>query len=460
VEIALSTAGATRTPTPQQGIAEEDAIDELDVLIFDKDQKYIGRRHAYKVNVSYGYTNIYRATMPVGDDYHIHLLANCKSLLDTHDPEKGSGTLLTTGTVWQTVREGLIDLPTRLVPPSSGYASLPMWGTAANVDIQKDLITHVNIDMLRAVASVDLDAHTVQDSFKLQEVYLYYAPDKGYVAYTGIPVAPAYNTVPYVPTSMETTQTTTYAVPVAASNKVLSKLYLYENPHNTRDNAVKQRTRVIVGGQFKGKGDASWRAISYYPIDFIKHETNPAPHDTYRIINRNWKYLFNIIEVTGPGYETPGIAVENFPVNMGVGVIEWSQVHEDVYIEGPFHISLARKEALLYKEAGSVDNLPVTSNIPVDQLTMAFTTTTNGTQTSITNGIQNDWFKVETIVTTTSSSTALTAFRVTALQGYDSAHANDTVKITFGRIKFEITIEQINQSQNGWDDGGGEETDL
>jgi hypothetical protein len=452
VEIAVSTTAATRTPSPVVGTTEENAIEELDVLIFDDQDNYLFRRRAYKVPVSYGYTNVYRATMPEGTDYNLQIFANCKTLLDAEDPTLGVvGGLLEAGTAWTTIREGLVDLPARLVPPTIGFALLPMWGTAAAVDIQRDEITQVAIEMLRSVASVDIDAspQVVKDVFELVDARFYYAPDCGNVAYTGIPVSPLYNEVPYVPAAMKTTLAP-YAVGADAENKIFSKLYLYENSYNTRDNAEKQRTRIIIGGKFDGG------ATTYYPVDFIKHETQPEPHDVYRLINRNWKYLFNIVEVTGPGYEDPGTASQNFPVNMGVSVIEWNQVHEIIYIEGPYFISLARREAELFREAGSTDNIAITSNIPEEDLVLNFTTAANGTQVNIDPGIENDWFRVEKIV---NSSDELVAFRITALQDYNSAHALDVVRVTYGRIEFELSIEQINQSQNGWDDGGGEDID-
>lgn len=329
-----------------------------------------------------------------------------------------------------------------------------MWGTVSNVDIQKDLVTRVDIEMLRSVASVDLNASAVKDSFRLKEACLYFAPDQGYIAYNAaIPVSPPYNTVPYVPAAMKTTLAPSF-VEADADNNLLSKLYLYENPYNTRENSEKQRTRVIVSGQFKSKQDADWGAVTYYPIDFIKHEET---EDVYRQINRNWKYLFSIIDVTGPGYSTPEIASENYPVNMGITVIDWNQIHEVIYIDGPYHISLERREALLHKQANSKDDIAVVSNIPPDQLKMKFLSTDNGTQTDVTDGIQNEWFKVEKVLDNDGN---LIYLRVTALKDYESSHSIDTVEITFGgRVKFEISIEQVNQSQNGWDDGGGQDID-
>jgi hypothetical protein len=452
VEIAVNMSAPTRTPSPTVGSNEENAIEELDVLIFDDQDKYLCRRRAHKVPVSYGYTNVYRATMPEGEGYNLQIFANCKTLLDGNDPEQGvTGGLLQKETPWATIRGGLIDLPGRLAPPSTGYTLLPMWGTAATVDIQRDVITRVNIEMLRSVASVDIDASTqeVRNVFELIDARFYFAPDRGYAAYTSMPVAPLYNSTPFAPDAMRTTLAP-YAVNADATNKVFSKLFLYENPYNTRDNADKQRTRVIIGGKYNGG------STTYYPIDFIKHETQPALHDVYRQINRNWKYLFNIVTVTGPGYGDPGSASQNYPINMGVSVIDWNEVHEDIIIDGPYYISLARRESLLHMEAESTDNIAINSNIPVDDLIMNFATDKNGTQTTLDAGIQNDWFKIEKVVV---GNDTFVALRITALKAYDSSHTLDTVKMTFGRIAFEISIGQINQSQNGWDDGGGEDID-
>jgi hypothetical protein len=89
---------------------------------------------------------------------------------------------------------------------------------------------------------------------------------------------------------------------------------------------------------------------------------------------------------------------------------------------------------------------------------MEFTTNDNGIPADITDGIQNDWFKIELVK---DEQDKLTAFRATALQDYDSSHALDAIKVSFGgRLEFELSIEQVDQSQNGWDDGGGQEEDL
>jgi hypothetical protein len=388
--------------------------------------------------------------MPEGDGYELQIFANCRELIDEQDPANSG--ILQEGESWKNIREGLIGAATRLGPVSSGYPLLPMWGTVTGVKIQKDLVTRIDIAMLRSVASVDLDASAVKNSFKLNGANLYFAPDKGYIAYNE-KLEGSYNETPYVPDNMTTTVNTTLAE-ADADNKLLSKLYLYENPHNTRDNSDKQRSRVIISGKFRKEQTTPWEEVAdtYYPVDFIKHDAEQG--DIYRQINRNWKYLFNIVEVTGPGYTTPEIASVNYPVNMGITVIEWNQVHEDIYIDGAYHISLARREAQLNKEANSTDDIAVHSNIPPAQLDMAFKSTTNGTQTTVTNGIKNDWFQVEKQLDDEGN---LIALRFTALQAYNSSHSLDAIEVTFGsRVKFEISIEQINQSDNGWDDGGEE----
>ncbi|MDR0544414.1 MAG: hypothetical protein LBG30_03585 [Odoribacteraceae bacterium] len=449
VEIALS-ATDTRSPLPAPGSAAEDAIDELDVLLFDKDHKFLARRRAYKLPAHHGHTSLYRATVPAGEGYELHVFSNCRALLDSRDPAEGAGELLVAGAAWPSIREGLVDYPARLLPSPAGRAPLPAWSMVERVDIRKDVVTRVDVAMLRAVASVDIDASPVRDSFKLEGARLYFAPDRGRVAYTSVPAPPAYNTAPYVPPDMQTT----FDAPLVAAdadNALLSKLYLYENPYNTRDESARQRTRVVIAGRFKGKRDADWRPLSYYPVDFIKHEKQ----DVYRQINRNWKYLFNIVEVSGPGYDTPDVASENYPVNLRVTAINWNQVHEEILVDGPYRVSIARREALLCREAGARDDVAANSNIPLDQLKMNFLSTVNGAQVSVANGIRNDCFQVEKVA---DSDGRLAAIGVIALQAYDPARALDAVEITFGgRVSFRVSIEQTNRSHNGWVDGGEEE---
>lgn len=167
VEFLLTSSPGTYSTTDPGTLAER-TVSELDVLVV-KDDIFQYRRQAIQSVTSF------RTTLVIDEGLTLYFIANQRTLLE-------NSTELVEGKSWENdIRPSLIlQDPTGLI----NAQLLPMWGIKSNVTIEKDIINQIgNINMLRAVASVDVYNTEETDVFTLQEAYLYFVPDKGYLGH-------------------------------------------------------------------------------------------------------------------------------------------------------------------------------------------------------------------------------------------------------------------------------------
>ena len=103
---------------------------------------------------------------------------------------------------------------------------------------------------------------------------------------------------------------------------------------------------------------------------------------------------------------------------------------------------------ILYRETNSTVTVGVKSNLLSEVITLAFKTDTNGTATILTNGIQNNRFKVELISDVNGYPISL---KITALGDFDTDNASansDTIILLSGRIRLEIQLSRYNLGKN------------
>ncbi|MCD7978709.1 MAG: hypothetical protein LUG51_16795 [Tannerellaceae bacterium] len=434
VEMHFLTPAQTYSVTDPGGITER-TIKELDVLVFKNDE-YQYRRQAY---LSAG---TYRTTLRVDNGLTLYFAVNARSVVESC-PE------IVEGKSWDNdIQPALIlNNPTSLI----GSDSIPMWGIKENVNIVPAVVNQIEgIFLLRAVASADI--YNSEEDFVLKEAYIYFAPDKGYLAPTSSNYVASDKSV-IVPESPADMANLTQSVGFqeATGGNIIYKLYLYENDAPTDVIGPKRFSRLVLGGSYLDG------PVTYYPVDFAEDGNNTILQAT-----RNFKYLVNISAVNGPGYEDPDIASEEFDSRMTVNVIDWNmkEDHELVF-DGPHYISLESKYVYLFKPAGSKNTLSMTTNIETGKIQMEFMDSGNGAMVEVDNlTIQNDRFKVEILL---DSNEEIYALRFTALQEYDpdvKSHNFQDVRLYSNRMEFVITIEQLDESPNEWIDGGNKETTI
>lgn len=457
IELVHSTQSATRTPVADPGSEEERKISELDLLVFNStDGTFMYTREAYKLT-----TGKFRATLTEttgSETLKVYLLANCRTQINA----KKSG--WTVGTdEWSDIYDDLVDDdPARLVSSAEPQpVILPMWGEHTGQVSTSQVNKWGPILMLRSVASTDLyvEDNTKNADFELKALHLYYAADKGYLpALNGSGTPTQYS----VPTGMATTLNTLKATRVGtevfdagtADEKeyasISHQMYMYDNNVTAATiSATKKFTRVIMEGYYKqGSATPGQEKSSFYPIDFVYSD------GTFRPIIRNWKYVFKVSGVNGSGYGSLEEAAENYPIDLDVEVIDWNNEDGEIGIAGQYYVSIARKAAIVERDAGSTDEISLSYRIedlvPGDEFTLEFKDDSNGTATTVTNGIENDYFRVELIHG--ANSTAV--LKVTALQNYTAGKDKDTVIIKFRNLRFEVSITQLSTSKDDWENGG------
>ena len=463
VEMIFLSAPNTRSFTPEEmenialGTDDERKINNLDLLVFKNDQ-FRYRRNAVKQSADNN--NIFRATLKVDEELTVYFVANARDLVDKLEED---GEIVEDSFVsWETVREKLIDEnPQRFIQNTSDRKNLPMWGMKSGLKVADNSIEYWSgISLLRAVAGVDIYLNQAVSNFTLTDARLYFVPDRGSWA----PSTQNYNQSSNSwnsesPLGMKTSLT--LGPIIASDNKVANQFYLYDN--DTQEDTfvkegenIRRYTRVVVGGVYNSQ-------TYYYPIDFLVENVSEGKI-TYDQISRNTKYLFEIIEVTGPGYPTPEVASEEPPIHMTTHVYNWNvQDNTEVGYDGVYYVSLERKTSVLGRSAGSIDLLNITSNAMPETITINFSTKVNGVQTELESGsgIKNDRFSIEKVLN--DEGTAIKKLKITALGDYDSSNLSgnkDYVIVRAGNVQFTISITQLNTGSNDWESGGEEEIDL
>lgn len=98
------TVAADRTPrNVPSATPDENIIDNLDILLFDSNGKFICWRATFKINGKL------RTTLPVGKDYDAYFLANCRSFIGEMLPDKATEEQYRQQADWEVFRKTLVD---------------------------------------------------------------------------------------------------------------------------------------------------------------------------------------------------------------------------------------------------------------------------------------------------------------------------------------------------------------
>lgn len=479
---------------------KETLITGVDVLVFapgpDDHTKFYLKSASEGTPVEGG--NKFQVTMPVGDNLKIHVFTNC------HDMMVAKGAYNQMGMEMNALLSKLV---TTIDNNAIASNCLPMHGFLSEVSITKDEAGKTfTVPVLRAVAAVQVvtkamigSDHSlipgdITDSsgkiiFRLRELYTYFPTDSGRVA----PIADA-----YIAETTETKNKTRdvnkvslagkagvrplgkkYSVVSAEDVKQLGSLYLYENMHYT-DNGYDQpgsvpdkpevaTTRLVVGGVYgeDKKTDGTPR-VTYYRVDIA----DPATSKIADLL-RNHKYTFNIVSVSGSGYDTPDDAATGVPINIFIKVIDWTNIDNNVDFDRENWFSAETKNIVLPRNAGFERTICIETDVKFDGFwTLSFKTDNNGkvtpveTHTGDTDAmIENDRYKVvvkPTLITDESTKATLT---VTAKKDYGDvpvapASRDEILCIKVKDLRVYIHITQVDRSPDDWGNGGNNEVEV
>ncbi len=453
-EVEIQIYGVSDSQTKSFGSPEENTVKDLDLLIF-KNDRFLYWRSAYKIDGNY------RATLEVDNGIDVYFLANSRDQLFQVFPTKEVEQNYI-GYSWDSMMEMLVDTNPQRLLQNGTAVPLPMWAGLKGQTVEELSMNHWPvITLLRSVASVDVMVRDTVSTFQLTDLYVYFAPDKGYLGTRDQNYSPSgYVFFPESPYAMETGERLHSDVYDPNTMSIANKIYLYDNDYNqnTVPTASKRSTRVVVGGYFKG-------SKCYYPIDF-----EDASNRQLLPVTRNWKYVFMINSVSGRGYSDPDYASTEPPVNLNYSVMEWKEnIFGDFAVSWPYYIWLEKREANVHRDAGSHLYIGLNSNVPEPEIKLAFETSHNGIPSVVSendngcegNGIKNNRFRIEKI--TEANGVNLKALKITALGDYNAGAREpneDKVTITAGQINFVINITQLDKSNSDWTDGGNEDVNL
>lgn len=438
VNIFLSSQGRSTV----EGSTAENAIKTVDILVFDgsggiaEDATFLYSRYAWNLS-----GNTYRTTLMQGTDLDIYFAINARQFIDSGE--------IVAGMTWSQTREKMIMTnPESFDMENSG---IPMWGYKRGYTVSESSDNNVGtIKLLRAMASTDIRVSS--SNFTLEKGYIVYGADKGYLPFSLDNISSVDSNgdfkvlAPEVPSAMNATTDWSYEV-TDGSNAITNVFYMYENtaPENSRKN-----TKIVIEGRWSG---SSKSGNTFYPIAFRNSDTNDVLP-----VTRNHKYTVIVTSVNGDGYDDLNSAKQSDDVNMNYDVIDWNEnVDGEINIDGTYYFAISSRNATLYRPTGSTTELVFSTNVDMDDILMKYDSTDTGVNGSIDT---HPRFTVEVVTVTNSDGSQYNAFRITTKQEYGTDDNPATLIVTAGRIAFNITMTQVDDSPNDWDYGANYDNEL
>ena len=250
-----------------------------------------------------------------------------------------------------TTKKDLLEQLTYSVPEKWNTVVFPMWGESMPIVISDDMPVPT-IELCRALARIDVGLNFKADNgkltdqaygisgFKLAEVLVYRTFDKGYVA----PIGDTSETPSMPPDALrhEDNYPLGYiisdvgGVDVYAREIYVPEAELPSAPNNDNIHCV------VIGGYYQNS-----TVVSYYRLDFAK-ETGQAQR-TYLPLLRNHRYVFNIIQVHGPGFSSAMAALESMPTvgNVDYDLVVWDATIHEMETQGRYYFGIDNRDLLV-----------------------------------------------------------------------------------------------------------------
>jgi len=249
-----------------------------------------------------------------------------------------------------TTKKDLLKQLTYPVPEKWNAAFFPMWGESRPIVIS-DNMPSPTINLCRALAGIDVGLNFKSDNgkltdqaygisgFKLAEVLVYRTYDKGYVA----PIGDTSET-PSVPSDAlrhGDDSPLDYIIPNVGGVDVYAReIYVPEAdlplaPANDNIHCI------VIGGYYQNSA-----VVSYYRLDFAKETT--SGERIYLPLLRNHRYVFNIIQVHGPGFSSAMSALASMPTtgNVDYDLVVWDATIHEMETQGKYYFGIDNRDLL------------------------------------------------------------------------------------------------------------------
>lgn len=449
---------SSRSMTGSEGGYKEDEVQNVDILVFDASKtpaiflEWVEVKSTAITQTLDGTTataTFSAPLTPTDGKTCIMVVANRPTDVESYKNilagfKKGETTkvnameaMIHIGNPWQWPTDG---------PNDSGkYLPIPMCGEKEVDKIAPSMEPIGDISLKRMLARIDIVNSA--SNFTVDVVYLANYNNAGYV----VPVWDANGKIDLTATSTNIPASSDQKVgmsdanyhPIDGENSYLGNIYTFEAPaaadaggvdkdgNDSREDAV----CLIIGG--KRTGDAS---ITFYRVDFTK--TGGVGEDVkYMPLLRNHKYIINITEASGLGYESPQKALGSYTVmsNLKMRLITYDRDKvKDVVYDGQYMLGVGESEIEVTQFQNNSYVIDVFTDVPGGWKATAVS--------------DNDWLKFDDgegngVLTTTGNTNEDTQITLRVPFFTEGAQIGDsrtaTIKLQAGRLTYEIVVNQI-----------------
>ena len=190
-----------------------------------------------------------------------------------------------------------------------------------------------------------------------------------------------------------------------------------------------------MGGYYDGGSSPT-----YYRIDF-----NPGleGHPFGQIL-RNYRYVFRIRKVTGPGWSDPALAAVNRATGIVAEIRPWENFTTEMYFEGDNYFGLSSRNVTLGYQAGRVDTVDVQTTVPY---AIQWLDTSGTPVGSAVSGVgaslpDNGGFTVAIARNSDDAETVTRLIFTTTGDNRTQSEATAGLRITAGRWTLDVSVKQ------------------
>ncbi|MDR0893217.1 MAG: DUF4906 domain-containing protein [Mediterranea sp.] len=346
VSYQLHVPGSSVVPTRQLSAAQESALGSIAALVFGKDGTYSYKATTMNIDAVGGTVSLkMKQSADANDTYQVVFIANA----DVDDLALAGKTKSEVQALLTYASVGKWDTTTP--------RNLPMWGQTPLFQVAEGA-TSFTVQMLRAVARIDLSVAASMTDYELTHLYLYNSRTSGFL----IPTA---NAVSVTATGASVSQT---SIPTDAGTNTVAMEYTVTGGASVRDIYVAENDKDGEGGTlptFLVAGITYGGEETFYRIDLSDMRTNAVEQasDRYDLL-RNRNYVVTIENINGSGFATKEDAARSELQN-NVGYVvdaEENGAFSDIEVSGKYYFQVLH-DALVGGTTGAALKIPFKTNV-------------------------------------------------------------------------------------------------
>lgn len=370
--------------------AQEDAVNNVDILVFDKNLKLVDWQYGQLTNNSgeVAFSAILQSSRDNNDKFRIMALANVRAVTYAlfNGADLGGHKDESYGDVCAALKAS--------VPAYSGLLSkgIPMWGEIENAILINSTNYSYSMDLLRSLARIDIgtNANPAYDTatgqitgwaaltnFSVEGVYAYntgtayaLAPDRANYSFSSkkvsaatFPASYTKNSTPqeYSDNAISGTVTRTGTTGISITGNIYTGEDDVVMAGTYGDNNHLNRMALVVAGYYsEDPENPNTTTCSYYRLDFVESTDDP----TLMNLLRNHDYQVVIKAVKGPGSPTKEEAFKKYNTEIVASVLTWIPANQGAtVVDGQNFLSVSDHDLELGKWANADTRITIETNM-------------------------------------------------------------------------------------------------